>query len=79
MSIEKPQKFGHQNIAGIRILFGILKAPNNSVFEYIRSELFEYIRIPNYLLTSVTHGVHHDIIHWVPHTNITWFEKIDQI
>ena len=29
-----------------------LKTPNNSVSEYIRSELFEYILIPNYSLTS---------------------------
>ena len=36
----------------IRIIFGFWKAPNNSVFEYIRSKLFEYIRIPNYSLTS---------------------------
>ena len=41
-----------ENFNRIRILFGFLKAPNNSVFEYIRSKLFEYIRIPNYSLTS---------------------------
>ena len=44
--------FENFNRIRIRILFGFWKAPNNSVFEYIRSKLFEYIRIPNYSLTS---------------------------
>ena len=37
----------------IQILFSFWKAPNNLVFEYVRSKLFEYIPKSNYSLTSV--------------------------